>query len=66
MCYRIQVTRSGIGNFTFDIFSIQGKKIATAPHMFTRKENCMEIANKLAKSLKCKIDFIDLEKDYEE
>lgn len=60
---KIVITRSCFGNFSWDMFC-GVKKISSSP-MFTRKENCMKIVNKLARALRCPVKYIDLEKDYE-
>lgn len=68
MSYRIRVIRSVMGNFFWQLFPAPKKEaIAESTRMFTRKENCLKITKKLARSLgKCKIEFLDLQKDYEE
>ena len=64
MKIKIVVTRSCFGNFTWDMFGGQGKKIASGA-MFTRKENCMIIVNKLSRAMRCPVEYIDLENDFE-
>lgn len=64
MYYKILVIRSVLGNHCFELLSGNSEKVAHS-NMFTRQENCLKAAKKLAKKLDCKIDFKNLEMDYE-
>jgi len=63
--FKILVTRTVFNNYSWDLLNGKNLKIASGP-MFTRKASCLNIVNKLSKALKCKVEFIDLEFDFEE
>ena len=70
MSYKIRIIRSGLGRFTWHLlinkYNGGSTKIAEAPQMFTNKHVVDKTTGKLAKLLKCSIEFVDLGQDYEE
>lgn len=68
--YKIQVIRSGLGRYTWylleDIYkNDEYTKIAEAPRMYYDRKVVDDIVKRLRSPLLCRIEFIDMEHDYE-
>jgi len=64
--YHIKVIRSYVGNFSFDLIGSAKGRVIAESKMYTSKDMCMKIAKRLKQDLNCTLEFIDMEKDYEE
>jgi len=62
--YKIEMYRNFDGEFYYFIM-VAGKRIAIS-QFYTTKDWCEKSAKRIARSLKCKIIYIDLRYDYEE
>lgn len=63
--YKIVVIRSLYGHYNWKLLNGNDRKIAES-NMTSSKENSYITAKPIAKLLKCKIEYIDLEIDCEE
>ena len=62
--YKVEMYRNFDGEFYYYIM-IAGKRIAIST-FYTTKDWCEKSARRMARSLNCKIIYIDLRYDYEE
>lgn len=63
--YKIIVTRSLFNHFFWTLLASNNKKLSES-NMHATKDICMRIVKPIAKRLKAKIIFINLEKECEE
>lgn len=66
MKYHIKVIRSCLGNFSFDLIGLPKGRVVAESKMYASKDMCMKIVKRLKQDLNCTLEFVDLEKDYEE